>query len=213
MAYAVKEIYYTLQGEGFMTGRPAVFLRFAGCNLWSGLEKDRSTAICQFCDTDFVGMDGVGGGRFATPTQLTLAVSKVWPKSTSKKVKPYVVCTGGEPLLQLNTDLVQDLHSQGFEVGVETNGTLDPPEGLDWICVSPKAGASLVLQYGNELKLVFPQPGAMPEEFEDLDFEYFYLQPMDGPDLLANTKRALSYCKAYPQWRLSLQTHKILEIP
>ncbi len=213
MAYAVKEIYYTLQGEGFMTGRPAVFLRFAGCNLWTGHEKDRSTAICQFCDTDFVGMDGVGGGRFATSTQLAQAVRAVWPKSTSKQIKPYVVCTGGEPFLQLNTNLVQTLHSQGFEVGVETNGTLPPPEGLDWICVSPKAGAPLVLQYGNELKLVFPQSDAMPKDFEDLDFEYFYLQPMDGPELLANTQKALSYCLEYPQWRLSIQTHKILDIP
>lgn len=213
MAYAVKEIYYTLQGEGQMTGRPAVFLRFAGCNLWSGHEKDRPSAICPFCDTDFVGMDGIGGGRFATPAELTNAVCAAWPSAASTRAKPYVVCTGGEPLLQMDHILIQALQARGFEVAVETNGTLIPPEGLDWICVSPKAGAPLVLKSGNELKLVFPQPDAMPTEFEMLDFEYFFLQPMDGPNLAANTREALNYCLEHPQWRLSVQTHKVLDIP
>ncbi len=213
MGYAVKEIYYTLQGEGHMTGRPAVFLRFAGCNLWSGHEKDRSSAICQFCDTDFVGMDGEGGGRFSTSIALADAVCVAWPDVVSSRVKPYVVCTGGEPLLQMDRMLIQTLQSYGFEVAVETNGTLLPPEGLDWICVSPKAGASLVLKRGNELKLVFPQSNAMPAEFEMLDFDYFFLQPMDGPDLASNTQQALRYCLEHPQWRLSVQTHKVLDIP
>jgi len=213
MAYAVKEIYYTLQGEGQMTGRPAVFLRFAGCNLWSGLERDRPDAVCKFCDTDFVGIDGVGGGRFQTSMQLANAVRNVWPHTPSKHAKPYVVCTGGEPLLQLDHDLVQDLQSQGFEVAIETNGTLMPPEGLDWVCVSPKAGASLQLKYGDELKLVYPQMGAMPSVFESLKFDYFFLQPMDGPDIIENTKAALHYCLEHPQWRLSTQTHKVLNIP
>ncbi len=213
MGYAVKEIYYTLQGEGHMTGRPAVFLRFAGCNLWSGHEKDRSSAICQFCDTDFVGMDGEGGGRFSTSIALADAVCAAWPDVVSSRVKPYVVCTGGEPLLQMDRMLIQTLQSCGFEVAVETNGTLLPPEGLDWICVSPKAGASLVLKRGNELKLVFPQSDAMPAEFEMLDFDYFFLQPMDGPDLASNTQQALRYCLEHPQWRLSVQTHKVLDIP
>ncbi len=213
MAYAVKEIYYTLQGEGHMTGRPAVFLRFAGCNLWSGHEHDRSSAICQFCDTDFVGMDGEGGGRFATSAELSNAVCTAWPNACSKRVKPYVVCTGGEPLLQLDSDLIQTLQTRGFEVAVETNGTLIPPEGLDWICVSPKAGASLLLRHGDELKLVFPQENAMPEEFERLEFAHFFLQPMDGPCLAENTRAALNYCLEHPQWRLSIQTHKILDIP
>ncbi|MCY3594676.1 MAG: 7-carboxy-7-deazaguanine synthase [Bacteroidetes bacterium] len=213
MAYAVKEIYYTLQGEGHMTGRPAVFLRFTGCNLWSGHEKDRSSATCQFCDTDFVGTDGIGGGRFATPAALTNAVCAAWPGTASTRAKPYVVCTGGEPLLQMDRTLIRALQERGFEVAVETNGTLLPPDGLDWICVSPKAGAPLVLKSGNELKLVFPQPDAMPAEFEMLNFEYFFLQPMDGPNLAENTQKALSYCLEHPQWRLSVQTHKVLDIP
>lgn len=213
MAYAVKEIYYTLQGEGFMTGRPAVFLRFSGCNLWSGHERDRSTAVCKFCDTDFVGMDGEGGGRFATPTELTNAVCAAWPEVTAPYARPYVVCTGGEPLLQLDADLIQALQLCGFEVAIETNGTLIPPSGLDWICVSPKADAPLVLSEGNELKLVFPQPGAMPVQFETLAFDHFFLQPMDGPELSDNTKAALNYCLQNPQWRLSVQTHKVLGIP
>ncbi len=213
MAYTVKEIYYTLQGEGHMTGRPAVFLRFAGCNLWNGHEKDRSSAICPFCDTDFVGMDGAGGGRFGTPAALTDAVCAAWPSATPARAKPYVVCTGGEPLLQMDRPLIQALQARGFEVAVETNGTLIPPDGLNWICVSPKAGAPLVLKSGNELKLVFPQPDAMPTEFEMLEFEYFFLQPMDGPNLAANTQESLNYCLEHPQWRLSVQTHKVLDIP
>ncbi|MCY4172262.1 MAG: 7-carboxy-7-deazaguanine synthase [Bacteroidetes bacterium] len=213
MAYAVKEIYYTLQGEGHMTGRPAVFLRFAGCNLWSGHEADRASAICQFCDTDFVGMDGVGGGRFATALDLADHVFNTWPKKNAQRSKPYVVCTGGEPLLQLNADLIKALQARGFEVGVETNGTLPAPEGIDWICVSPKAGAPLTLKQGHELKLVYPQQNALPFMFEALDFEYFFLQPMDGPDTDENTQKALTYCMEHPQWRLSVQTHKVLNIP
>ena len=196
-----------------MTGRPAVFLRFAGCNLWSGREQDRSSAVCQFCDTDIVGIDGVGGGRFSLPGDLSNAVRSVWPATSSVRAKPYVVCTGGEPLLQMDHDLIRALKSQGFEVAVETNGTLTPPQGLDWICVSPKAGAPLLLRSGNELKLVFPQPNAMPSVFETLEFDHFYLQPMDGPDLAANTKAALAYCLEHPQWSLSVQTHKVLQIP
>ncbi len=196
-----------------MTGRPAVFLRFTGCNLWSGHEKDRSSATCQFCDTDFVGTDGIGGGRFATSAALTNAVCAAWPGTASTRAKPYVVCTGGEPLLQMDRTLIRALQARGFEVAVETNGTLLPPDGLDWICVSPKAGAPLVLKSGNELKLVFPQPDAMPTEFEMLNFEYFFLQPMDGPNLAENTQKALSYCLEHPQWRLSVQTHKVLDIP
>ena len=212
MAYAVKELYYTLQGEGAMSGRPAVFLRFAGCNLWSGHEKDRQDAICQFCDTDFVGLDGPGGGRFKDPYSLAKAVSAAWPISDAPQVRPYVVCTGGEPLLQLDEPLIAALRAEGFSIGIETNGTLPVPLGIDWICVSPKANAPLVLQSGDELKLVFPQPDAMPEQFEHLSFDHFYLQPMDGPDLAAHTRSALAYCLARPQWRLSLQTHKILQI-
>ena len=212
MAYAVKEIYYTLQGEGAMTGRPAVFLRFAGCNLWSGHEEDRTTAVCQFCDTEFVGMDGPGGGRYRTPSALARAVQLVWPQSTAPRLQPYVVATGGEPLLQLDAPLIEAFHIAGFSVAVETNGTLPVPSGLDWVCVSPKANAPLALIQGNELKLVFPQPGAEPERFERLEFNHFFLQPMAGPDLEANTKAALQYCLARPQWRLSLQTHKLLGI-
>ena len=213
MAYAVKEIYYTLQGEGAHTGRPAVFLRFAGCNLWTGREADRAEAVCSFCDTDFVGTDGPGGGKFATPEAVARAVAAAWPGAPTAAARPYVVCTGGEPLLQLDAPLVEALHGRGFEVGVETNGTQAPPPGLDWICVSPKAGAPLVLTHGDELKLVYPQPGAPPEAFAALAFEHFFLQPMDGPDRAANTDAALAYCLAHPPWRLSLQTHKLLEIP
>lgn len=210
MAYSVKELYYTLQGEGAQTGRPAVFLRFAGCNLWSGLERDRADAVCNFCDTDFVGVDGPGGGKFETPEALAAAVSKAWPSSSGSR--PYVVCTGGEPLLQLDAPLIEALHAQGFEVGVETNGAIAAPPGLDWICVSPKADAPLVQRAGHELKLVYPQDKARPERFETLAFDFFYLQPMDGPSLAANTAAAIDYCKANPQWRLSIQTHKILGI-
>ena len=195
-----------------MTGRPAVFLRFAGCNLWSGHESDRTTAVCQFCDTDFVGMDGPGGGRFKTPVALARAVTAAWPKSAAARPQPYVVATGGEPLLQVDMPLIEALHTAGFTVAVETNGTLPAPEGLDWICVSPKANAPLVLMQGNELKLVYPQSGAEPERFECLEFDHFFLQPMDGPDLEAHTQAALKYCLARPQWRLSLQTHKLLGI-
>ncbi len=213
MTYAVKEIYYTLQGEGAQTGRPAVFLRFAGCNLWTGREADRAAAVCSFCDTDFVGTDGPGGGKFRTPEALARAVAAQWPGPRASKARPYVVCTGGEPLLQLDAPLVEALHAEGFEVAVETNGTQRPPPGLDWICMSPKAGAPVVLTHGDELKLVYPQPGAPPERFTHLAFDHFFLQPMDGPDRAANTQAALRYCLAHPQWRLSLQTHKILAIP
>jgi 7-carboxy-7-deazaguanine synthase len=211
MSYAVKEIYYTLQGEGAHTGRPAVFLRFAGCNLWSGRERDRASATCQFCDTDFVGTDGPGGGRFATADALAAAVDRIWPDQ--KPSNRYVVCTGGEPLLQLDEELVAALHGRGFEVAVETNGTLEPPEGLDWVCVSPKAGVDLVVKTGDELKLVFPQPTLMPDVVAHLAFDYFYLQPMDGPVVEQNTALAVEYCLAHPRWRLSLQTHKVLAIP
>jgi 7-carboxy-7-deazaguanine synthase (Cx14CxxC type) len=208
--YSVKEIFYTLQGEGGQAGRAAVFCRFSGCNLWTGREADRGKAICQFCDTDFVGTDGPGGGRFATAAALAEAVRRAWAGDGGR---PLVVCTGGEPLLQLDEALVEALHAAGFEIAVETNGTKLPPPGIDWICVSPKAGAEVVLTRGQELKLVFPQPGALPELFEALDFQHFFLQPMDGPAQQENTALALRHCMARPRWRLSLQTHKILNIP
>ncbi|HEY1632225.1 MAG TPA: 7-carboxy-7-deazaguanine synthase [Rhizomicrobium sp.] len=208
MTYSVKEIYYTLQGEGARTGRAAVFLRFAGCNLWTGLERDRHKAICQFCDTDFVGTGGVGGGKFDTAEALASAVAARWPGGAS----PYVVCTGGEPLLQLDTPLIAALHGRGFEVGVETNGTQEPPAGLDWICVSPKANAELKLTHGNELKLIYPQAGAEPTRYAALAFDNFFLQPMDNPERAANTEAATEYCLAHPQWRLSLQMHKLIGI-
>ncbi len=213
MSYAVKEIYYTLQGEGANTGRPAVFLRFAGCNLWSGREVDRATAICDFCDTDFVGTDGPGGGRFSSAHALARAVAAAWPETAPPQARPFVVCTGGEPLLQLDQPLVAALHAAALEVAIETNGTLPPPHGLDWICVSPKARADLMLRAGDELKLVFPQEGAEPERFETLDFQHFFLQPMDGPERARNTALAVGYCLEHPQWRVSLQTHKLLGIP
>ena len=211
MSYAVKEIYYTLQGEGAQTGRAAVFLRFAGCNLWSGLERDRARAVCKFCDTDFVGVDGPGGGKFADADALASAVSSRWPRDL--RARPYVVCTGGEPLLQLDEPLIAALHAKGFEVAIETNGTLLPPRGIDWICVSPKADAEFNLKQGQELKLVYPQANGEPEKFAGLLFDHFFLQPMDGPDREANTKLATDYCLAHPQWRLSLQTHKLIGIP
>ena len=211
MSYAVKEIFYTLQGEGANTGRAAVFCRFAGCNLWTGRERDRADATCQFCDTDFVGTDGPGGGSFSTAGALAEAVSAAWP--ANERGKRFVVCTGGEPLLQLDAPLLRELHAAGFEVAIETNGTLPAVEGLDWLCVSPKAGSTLVIQSGDELKLVFPQEGAEPERFEQLDFRHFFLQPMDGPERQANTEAALRYCLVHPRWRLSLQTHKLLGIP
>ncbi len=212
MAYSVKEIFYTLQGEGANTGRPAVFCRFAGCNLWTGRESDRVDAICRFCDTDFVGTDGPGGGKFPDPRSLARAVAGAWPEDDSAG-RRFVVCTGGEPLLQLDPALLDALHAEGFEVAVETNGTVDAPPGIDWLCVSPKAGSSLVVREGNELKLVYPQDGAGPEQFEALGFDHFFLQPMDGPARDANTAAALRYCLAHPRWRLSLQTHKLLGIP
>jgi 7-carboxy-7-deazaguanine synthase len=210
VTYAVKEIFYTLQGEGANTGRPAVFCRFAGCNLWSGHEADRATAVCTFCDTDFVGTNGPGGGRFSTAVELAAAVAAAWPHAAAHR---FVVCTGGEPLLQLDDPLIHALHREGFELAIETNGTRSAPAGIDWVCVSPKAGSELVLRAGNELKLVFPQPGAEPERFEHLDFAHFFLQPMDGPDRERNTRLAVSYCLEHPRWRLSLQTHKLLGIP
>jgi 7-carboxy-7-deazaguanine synthase (Cx14CxxC type) len=213
--YTVKEIYYTLQGEGAQTGRAAVFCRFAGCNLWTGREEDRAAAICDFCDTDFVGADGAGGGRFASPSDLASAVEAAWPAAArgSGPARPFVVCTGGEPLLQLDAPLVAAFHERGFEVAIETNGTRPAPAGLDWICVSPKADAALVLVSGDELKLVYPQAEAPPERFEDLDFSHFFLQPMDGPARARHTEMAIAYCLAHPQWRLSLQTHKLIGLP
>jgi len=213
VSYAVKEIYYTLQGEGANTGRPAVFLRFAGCNLWSGREADRATAVCDFCDTDFVGTDGPGGGKFPSAQTVARAVSAAWPPTTQARARRFVVCTGGEPLLQLDAALVDELHRAGFEVAIETNGTVPAPGGIDWICVSPKARADLVLRSGDEVKLVFPQQGAEPERFEDLDFRHFFLQPMDGPERTRNTQLAIRYCLDHPRWRLSLQTHKLLGLP
>jgi len=212
MGYAVKEIFYTLQGEGAQAGRAAVFCRFAGCNLWSGREADRARAVCKFCDTDFFGVDGVGGGRFESAGLLAEAVAEKWPAG-GRAGKRFVVCTGGEPLLQLDSTLIDALHARGFEIAVETNGTLAAPDGLDWICVSPKARAELVQRSGDELKLVYPQADAVPETFEGLSFRNFFLQPMDGPSRAANTELALKYCMDHPQWRLSLQTHKILGIP
>ncbi len=211
MTYSVKEIYYTLQGEGAQTGRAAVFLRFAGCNLWSGLEKDRAEAVCQFCDTDFVGTDGPNGGKFPDAASLARAVRAQWPEQAGGK--PYVVCTGGEPLLQLNSAAITAFKAQGFEIGIETNGTLLPPAGIDWICVSPKADAEQKLKRGDELKLVYPQDKAQPERFAGQSFTHFFLQPMDNERRTANTEAATAYCLAHPQWRLSLQTHKLLGIP
>ncbi len=212
MSYAVKEIFYTLQGEGAHAGRPAVFCRFAGCNLWSGREADREAAVCTFCDTDFIGTDGPGGGKFATAEALAAAVSAAWPADAVGGV-PYVVCTGGEPLLQLDDAAVRSLHAAGFEVAVETNGTQAAPAGLDWVCVSPKADAPLRLTSGDELKLVFPQAGVDPERFRHLGFRHRYLQPMDGDRLGENTAAAAAYCLAHPGWRLSLQTHKLIGLP
>jgi 7-carboxy-7-deazaguanine synthase (Cx14CxxC type) len=211
VSYTVKEIFYTLQGEGAQTGRPAVFCRFAGCNLWSGLEKDRQTAVCQFCDTDFVGV-AADGGKFTTPTDLARAVAQCWPGERNQRARPLVVCTGGEPLLQLDEPLVDAFHAGGFDVAIETNGTLPVPKGLDWVCVSPKAGAPLVVREGQELKLVYPQPGAEPQRFEALRFDHFFLQPMAGAHTEENTALALAYCLAHPRWRLSLQTQKLLGI-
>jgi len=210
MSYAVKEIFYTLQGEGRNAGRAAVFCRFAGCNLWTGRERDRADAVCGFCDTDFVGTDGDGGGRFADAGALAGAIARTWGGDAA--TKPLAVLTGGEPLLQVDSALVDALHEAGFEIAVETNGTIAPPPGLDWLCVSPKAGAELAVTAGDELKLVFPQPGAEPEHFEELAFDHLLLQPMDGPSRAENTAQAVQYCLDHPRWKLSLQTHKQLGI-
>jgi 7-carboxy-7-deazaguanine synthase (Cx14CxxC type) len=211
MSYAVKEIFYTLQGEGAQTGRAAVFCRFAGCNLWSGREEDRAKGVCRFCDTDFVGADGVDGGRFREAEELADRIEETW-QSASSTGKKFVVCTGGEPLLQLDLPLIHALHARYFEVAIETNGTIAAPQGIDWICVSPKAGAELVQTSGDELKLVYPQTGAPPENYTHLAFRYFFLQPMDGPLRQSNTEQALRYCLDHPAWRLSLQTHKFVGI-
>lgn len=213
MTYSVKEIFYTLQGEGAQAGRPAVFCRFSGCNLWSGLEQDRSHAVCNFCDTDFVGIDGINGGKFKDAESLAQVVAGQWRKTSDTKAKPYVVCTGGEPLLQLDTELVDVLHAQGFEIAIETNGTRKVPAGVDWVCVSPKSGSELIVRQGNELKLIYPQQNSDPRSFIHLNFDYFYLQPMDCPQRLENTQKAVDYCLKHPQWRLSLQLHKMLGIP
>jgi len=212
LGYFIKDIFYSIQGEGFYTGRPAVFCRFAGCNLWSGKEADREKAVCKFCDTDFAGFDKPEGGLFPTPEELSGRIKELWPDKNMKSARALVVCTGGEPLLQLDARLVSALREKGFEVAVETNGTIEPPEGIDWICVSPKAGAQLLLRSGQELKLVFPQQGAEPEKYSMLDFQYFFLQPMDSPYREINMRFALEYVLAHPQWRLGLQTHKILGI-
>ena len=213
MTYSVKEIFYTLQGEGAQAGRPAVFCRFAGCNLWSGREQDRGKAVCQFCDTDFRGTDGEQGGKYTTADQLAETIQRTWPGGTDPRARPFVVYTGGEPLLQLDEPLIKALHARGFEIAIETNGTRPAPAGIDWICVSPKAEAPLQLREGNELKLVYPQSEAPPERFTDLAFDTFWLQPMDGPHVADNISCTVAYCKAHPRWRLSVQTHKWLGIP
>ena len=211
MAYSVKEIFYTLQGEGTHAGRPAVFCRFSGCNLWSGRESDRATAVCKFCDTDFVGTDGPLGSKYAEADNLAKTINSLWP--SNYPASKYVVFTGGEPLLQLDKVLIDSMHANGFEIAIETNGTIPVPDGVDWICVSPKIGSDLVVKTGNELKVVIPQIGQSLENYESLAFDHFYVQPMDGPVLEANTKLAIETCKNHPKWKLSLQTHKLLQIP
>ncbi len=213
MTYAVKELFFTLQGEGANTGRAAVFVRFAGCNLWSGLERDRAGAVCSFCDTEFVGTNGTGGGKFTDPRELARKALEAWPADMTVQPKPLIVATGGEPLLQLDEALIDAFHQAGFEVAVETNGTLPAPPGLDWICVSPKADAVLHQLCGNELKLVYPQENVDPQTFRALAFDHFFLQPMDGPERAENTEAAIRYIQAHPQWRLSIQTHKLIGIP
>ena len=212
MSYSVKEIYYTIQGEGAQAGRPAVFCRFAGCNLWSGHEDDRADAVCDFCDTEFVGTDGPGGGEFENAGELARAVAEKWPAPARDNGNPLVVCTGGEPLLQLDDAAVEALHAEGLEIAIETNGTKKPPEGIDWVCVSPKAGAEMIVDSGDELKLVHPQEGLSPETFERLDYTHFFLQPMDGPSLNENTALTLAYCLENPLWRLSIQAHKLINM-
>ncbi len=211
MTYSIKEIFYTLQGEGNHAGRPAVFCRFAGCNLWSGREEDRASAVCSFCDTDFVGTNGLGGGKFKTAAALASAINDLWPKSYP--ASKYVVFTGGEPLLQLDVPLIDAMHECGFEIAIETNGTLPVPEGVDWICVSPKMGSALVVKKGSELKVVIPQAGQPMHEYALLDFEHHFVQAMDGPELDENIRLAIAYCKDHPKWKLSVQTHKLLQIP
>ncbi len=210
MMYTVKEIYFTLQGEGYHTGRPAVFIRFTGCNLWTGLEWDRQSAICDWCDTDFVGIDGPNGGKYSA-TEITNIITDLWPESQSSR--PYIVCTGGEPLLQMDNTLIETIHDAGFEIGLETNGTILPPHGIDWICVSPKAKADFILKKGNELKIVFPQSGINPRQHENLEFDHFFIQPMDGEKQKENIKKSEEFVFKHPQWKLSLQTHKIVGIP
>ena len=210
--YSVKEIFYTLQGEGAQSGRAAVFCRFAGCNLWTGREQDRAAAVCRFCDTDFVGTNGPGGGKFVDADALASAVARQWPDGAPPG-RPYVVCTGGEPLLQLDTPLIDALHQRGFEIAIETNGTIEAPPGIDWICVSPKGRSQLVQRSGHELKFVYPQTDASPDGFEALDFRHFFIQPMDSPAIADNIKASVAYCLAHPRWRLSLQMHKLAGIP
>ncbi|MEE9912407.1 MAG: 7-carboxy-7-deazaguanine synthase [Deltaproteobacteria bacterium] len=210
--YSIKEIFYSIQGEGYYSGRPAVFCRFSGCNLWSGKEEDRKDALCKFCDTDFVGRDGINGGFYRRSSELADKVTLAWPKKKNKSAKPLVVCTGGEPLLQLDDALISDLHEEGFEIAVETNGTIAAPAGIDWICVSPKDGIELIQTSGDELKLVYPQDGANPEQYAKLSFRHFFLQPMDGAGREEATRKALKYALAHPQWRISLQLHKILGV-
>lgn len=212
MTYSVKEIFYTLQGEGTHSGRAAVFCRFTGCNLWSGREQDRASAACNFCDTDFIGTDGKGGGKFANALELAQAIQQLWPQSLSKPVKPFVVCTGGEPALQLDKTLIDALHDLDFEIAIETNGTVALAPGIDWVCVSPKADNELLITEGDELKLVFPQPENKPQQFERLNFKHLYLQPKDGPELEHNTQMTIDYCMQHPRWKLSLQSHKIIGI-
>lgn len=208
--YKIKEIYYTLQGEGHHAGRPAVFCRFSGCNLWSGREEDRASAICQFCDTNFWGMDGIQGGKYDVQS-LVENIGQLWPKH--QMTNPFVVFTGGEPALQLDTVLVDECHSAGIEIAVETNGTLELPKGIDWICMSPKANTDIVINSGNEIKVVYPQQGIEPSDFSELEFDHFYIQPMDGEYTANNTQASIDYCKSNPQWKLSIQTHKLLNIP
>jgi len=210
MAYAVKEIFYSLQGEGAHAGRPAIFCRFTGCNLWSGQEKHRADAVCQFCDTDFVGTDGDGGGSFKNAVALAKAVVSYWPESITDIIHPYVICTGGEPLLQLDKDLIEAFHNEGVEVAIETNGTIPVPEGIDWVCVSPKSGSTVVVEQGDEIKLVYPQEGHQPSDFAHLNFEHFFLQPMFDEDENGHVKETIEYCLTHPRWSLSLQSHKLL---